>query len=148
MNKVTELLLVFILSILVGGLLTTLHLFEGAAPKGLLSALNWAMAFCGMVFFISLCGCLFVSEQTRRRRFGLWMGALGCFGVFKVLSDWLKPGEDIECGGRLLDYSTCFVISHLPMSLQGPAWFVILLLLLLGLSFFTALGWKMYVDER
>jgi hypothetical protein len=98
------------------------------------------------VFYFAL--WLLVCKRTNAA-VSLWlMGALGCFGVFKVLSDWLKPGEDIECGGRLLDYSTCFVISHLPMSLQGPAWFVILLFLLLGLSFFTALGWKMYVDER
>ena len=121
---------------------------RGLRQQDLLSTLNWAMAFCGVVFFVSLCGCLFVNEQTRRRRLGLWMSALGCFAILKVFSDWLQPADDFECGGRLLQDFVCFVVTNLPMSLQSPAWFLVLLLWLVGLSFFALLGWKIYVDER
>ena len=55
MKKPVQLLLVLFVSGGAGGLLTALYFFEGAAPAGLLSALNWLMAFCGAVFFLFRC---------------------------------------------------------------------------------------------
>ena len=154
MNDILKLVLALVASAVIAGLLTVLYWFEGAGPAGLLTLLGWLMALGGLVSFVSLCGCLFVSESTRQSRMGAMVCGLASFGAFCALNSWLKPVENLECysiGSRSrsgVDELVCHLVTRLPLSWQSPAWFIVLLCVLLICVWLFKLGWRVYVDER
>ncbi len=138
---------VFLFAALIAFVFVVLYAFKGKADFHLLSVLAWAGGLSWVLAFLSLCASLFVSENVRRRRFGLMMFGLGSSGFWMSLAEWLKPSEIMSCEGlrrwRLL---FCTGIESLPVGLQDPVAFVGLLLVL-GISVWLAqMGWRIYRD--
>ncbi|WP_157314149.1 hypothetical protein [Chitinibacter sp. GC72] len=110
----------------------------------LISLLNGIAGLSGLLFFIALCGCLFVDEAKRQSRMGLAMFGLGSFGIWAAVAEWLESDVSMACESlRRLRWAFCAVVENSPQALQGYIAFAGLIVVLVGSAWLAQTGWSL-----